>query len=507
MKRLTLLSTVAGFTAALALAGPVWADTPVRGGILQVGLADDPPELDPHLTSSNASRTVLHNIFATLVEVDADLQIQPELAERWEVSEDGRTYTFYLRDGVTFHDGTPFNAEAVVYNFTRMRDREFGSARAGELDFVENVSVDGPLQVTVSLSQPFGAFLPALASWSGMMVSPTSAEELGRDFGQALVGAGPFRFVERIRDDRLVLERFDGYFKDGLPYLDKVIYRPFVDAEARIVNLETGSIHIINTVPGRAVSRLQDNDDINLSIVGGLGFRGLWVNVTSDELGARERRAALSACIDRRVVVNSVFGDSAVPAVGPFSPATWVVDSPDEAPERDLDAARELLAEAGVPDGFSFPLLITPDDESIRVASIYAAMCSEVGIDIQLQQVEFGTILSRMKEANYAAAQIELSPRNDPDLSSHPWFHSTGGVNFSHYASPEMDRILDEARAAVDQGDRRALYREALDLFNTDFPYIFTYHLQEMKAYRDDMKGYRHIPDSMMRFEDVWLQE
>src|SRR5690554_4703323 len=271
---------MAGLMMGAVLTTPVWAqDEPIRGGTLMVGLADDPPELDPHLTSSNAARTVLHNIFATLVEVDADLQIQPELAERWEVSEDGRTYTFYLREGVTFHDGTPFDADAVAYNFDRMRDTDFGSARAGELVFVEGVSVDGPLQVTVTLSQPFGAFLPALASWSGMMVSPTAAEELGRDFGQALVGAGPFRFVERIRDDRVVLERFDDYFKDGLPYLDRVVYRPFVDAESRIVNLETGSIHIINTVPGRAVSRLQENDDINLSIVGGLGFRGMWINV------------------------------------------------------------------------------------------------------------------------------------------------------------------------------------------------------------------------------------
>jgi peptide/nickel transport system substrate-binding protein len=507
MTNLNLLTSAAALAAGMALAVPGWADEPVRGGTLQVGLADDPPELDPHLTSSNASRTVLHNIFATLVEVDDELQIQPELAERWEVSDDGRSYTFHLREGVTFHDGADFNAEAVAYNFARMQDTEFGSARAGELAFVEEVIVDGPHQVTVRLSQPFGAFLPALASWSGMMVSPTAAEEHGRDFGQVLVGAGPFRFVERIRDDRVVLERFDNYFKEDLPYLDRVVYRPFVDAEARMVNLETGSIHIINTVPGRGVGRLQQNDDIEVSIVGGLGFRGIWVNVTSEELGSRERRAALSACIDRRVVVDSIFGEAAVPALGPFSPATWVVDSPDEAPERDVERARELLEEAGVPDGFSFPLLITPDDESIRVASMYAAMCSEVGIDIELQQVEFGTILSRMSDANYAGAQIELSPRNDPDLSAHPWFHSEGGVNFSHYESEEMDRLLDEARAAVDQEERRELYREALDLFNTDFPYIFVYHLQEMKAYRDNLRGYRHIPDSMMRFEDVWLAD
>jgi len=490
------------------LAAPAWAqDEPLRGGTLIVGLADDPPELDPHLTSSNASRTVLHNIFATLVEIDEDLQVVPGIAHAWDISEDGTSFTFHIREGVTFHDGTPLDAEAVKYNFERMTDTEFGSARAGELAFVETVTVEDPQTVTVTLNQPYGGFLPALASWSGMLVSPTAAEEHGRDFSQVLVGAGPFKFVERIRDDRLVVERFDDYFKEDLPYLDQVIYRPFVDVDSRILNLESGAVHIINTVPGKAVKQFQESDDIVLSSVGGLGFRGLWINTQSNDLGSAERRAAVSACIDRQVVVDAVFGDAAVPAIGPFSPATWVVDEEDEAPARDLDRARELLAEAGVPDGFSFQLLITPDEESIRVASIYAAMCREVGIDIQIQQGEFGSIISRMGEGNYTAGQIELSPRNDPDLSAYPWFHSQGGVNWSYYENDEMDDLLDRARASVDQEYRRELYREALDLFNRDFPYIFTYHLQEMKAYRNNVKGYRHIPDSMMRFEDVWLAE
>jgi peptide/nickel transport system substrate-binding protein len=496
----------AAFASALAAAPVLAEEEPRRGGTLQVGLADDPPELDPHLTSSNAARTVLHNIFATLVDVDEELQLVPELAKSWDISDDGKTYTFHLRDDVTFHDGTPFNAEAVKYNFDRMRDREFGSARAGELVFVDEVAVDDEFTVTVTLSQPFGAFLPALASWSGMMVSPTAAEEQGRDFSQALVGAGPFRFVDRIRDDRVVLERFDGYFKDGLPYLDQVVYRPFVDVDARILNLESGAVHIINTVPGKAVQQFMDHDAITLSIVGGLGFRGLWINASSTDLGTPERRAAVSACIDRQIIVDTVFGEAAVPALGPFSPATWVVDETDQAPTRDLDRARQLLDEADVSDGFSFTLLITPDEESIRVASIIAAMCQEVGIDMNIQQAEFGSILSRMGEGNYTAAQIELSPRNDPDLSAHPWFHTDGGINFSHYSNEEMDTLLDAARASVDQAERRELYRKSLDIFNRDFPYIFVYHLQEMKAYRNNLKGYRHIPDSMMRFEDVWLE-
>jgi len=480
------------------------AAQPVYGGTLMVGLADDPPQLDPHLTTSNASRTILHNIFATLVEINESLQIVPGLAESWTISPDGLTYTFQLRPGVRFHDGTPVDAEAVSFNFARMRNPTVGSPRASELVFVDTVTVTGELSLQVTMSQPFAAFLPALASWTGMMVSPTAVQSLGDRFGESLTGAGPFRFVEQIRDDRVVLVRNDDYFREGLPYLDQVIYRPFVDGDSRILNLESGAIHIINTVPGRNVAALQAHPQITLSSIGGLGYRGFYVNTASTDLGNRERRRALSACIDRQVIVDTVFGNAAVPGASPFSPATWVVDLSDPVPQRDLALARQMLAEAGVPNGFSFTMIVTPDEESIRVASIMGAMCAEVGIQINLQQVEFGTMLARLGDGNYVAAQVELSPRNDPDLSAYPWFHS-GATNWGRLQSPELDDLLTRARAAVDQAERRALYRQVNDVLNVEFPYVFLYHMAEMKAYRNELRGYRHIPDSMMRFEDVWL--
>lgn len=481
------------------------AAQPVPGGTLVVGLADDPPQLDPHVTAANASRTVLHNIFATLVEIDDKLAIIPGLAESWTISDDGLLYTFTLHPNIEFHDGTALDADAVAYNFARMRDPVFGSPRASELAFVDTVTVTGPLTLEVTMSQPFAAFLPALASWTGMMVSPTAVEN-NENFEDALIGAGPFRFVEQIRDDRLILERNPTYFREGLPYLDQITYRTFVDGDSRILNLESGALHIINTVPGRNVAALENHADITLSSVGGLGYRGFYVNTEVGDLSNRERRRAVSACIDRSVIVNSIFGNAAVPGSSPFSPATWVVDLEDPVPERDLDFAREMLAEAGVPDGFSFTMLITPDEESIRVASMMAAMCSEVGITINLQQTEFGTLLARLGEGNYTAVQVELSPRNDPDLSAYPWFHS-GATNWARLQNAELDDLLSRARAAVDLAERRDLYRQVNEVLNIEFPYVFTYHMAEMKAYRNELQGYRHIPDSMMRFEDVWLSD
>lgn len=492
----------------LTLQPVIAQDAPRRGGTLQVGLAEDPPELDPHLSASNAARSVMHNIFATLVEIDEKLRIVPGIASSWNVSQDGLTYTFHLRDDVIFHDGTALDAKAVKYNFDRILDPKFGSPRASEIAYVKEVKVDDNYTVTLQLSQPFAALLPALASWTGMIVSPAAVEKHGRDFSQVLVGAGPFKFVEQIRNDRVALERFDGYFKKGLPYLDRVVYRPFVDVDSRILNLESGAIHMINAVPGAVVERISSNADLTLSTVGGLGFRGVWLNTQSAELGTPQRRAAFSACIDRQVIVKTVFGEAAVPATGPFSRETWVVDDTDQVPARNITLSRALLAEAGVPGGFEFTMLITPDAESIRIASIITAMCQEVGINIKIQQGEFGSIMSRMRaNSMYTAALIEVSPRNEPDLIAYPFFHSTGGLNLSHYRSEEMDQLLDAGRASTDQAERKRIYRSVIDVLNRDFPYIFIYHLQEMKAFRKTVKGYRHIPDAMMRFEDVWLEK
>ncbi|MBX3144873.1 MAG: ABC transporter substrate-binding protein, partial [Trueperaceae bacterium] len=216
---LTTISALLAFGLLVSAA----AQEPRYGGSITVAVTDDPPNLDPHLTNAASARNVLHNVFATIVEMNLDFVPAPGLAESWEISDDGLTYTFHLVQNARFHDGTPVNAASFVYNFDRIKNPETGSPRASELSFVESYEATDDHTFVVRLSQPYAAFLPALASWSGMIVSPTAVETHGADFAQHLSGAGPFKFVDHIRDDRVLLVRNDDYFREGLPYLDQII--------------------------------------------------------------------------------------------------------------------------------------------------------------------------------------------------------------------------------------------------------------------------------------------
>lgn len=499
-----LLSALIAF-GAFAAAG---AQEPRYGGSITIAVTDDPPNLDPHITNAASARNVLHNIFATIVEMNTDFVPAPGLAESWEISDDGLTYTFHLVQNARFHDGTPVNAEALVYNFDRIKNPDTGSPRASELSFVESYEAADEFTFVARLSQPYAALLPALASWSGMIVSPAAVEKYGADFTEHLVGAGPFKFVDHIRDDRVLLVRNDDYFREGLPYLDQVIVRPFVDGESRVINLKSGALDMIYTIPGKNLAELQTYPGVVVSSVPGLGYSSMYINTQSEALGNRYLRQALNYCVDRDIIINTVFANGgAVAAYSPFSPATFVTDTDDASiPKRDGEKVRELLALGGAPNGFSFEVIYAADEENTRIVTLVQAMCGEYGIQVKAQQTEFGQILARAGEGNYQAAWLSLTPRNDPDLSAFPWFTSNS-TNFGRIDNATIDDLLTRARAVSDIAERRELYRAAADELLLEMPYLFLYHSAEIKAFRDRVQGFPHIPDGMMRFETVWVND
>lgn len=417
MRRAALAVAAAlALTAALAVA-LASAQTARRGGVLRVGLNADPPNLDPHQSTAAVDRQVFQSLFDKLVDIDEHFAIAPMLATSWTIANGSKTYTFKLRPGVVFHDGTPFNAEAVRFNFERMLDRSFASPRRFEILLVEKVTVLDPLTVQIDLESPFSPFLAMLSDRAGMMVSPAAARRLGRDLAREPVGTGPYKFVEKRPQERIVLERFDRHWDKAAGFVDRIVYRPFTDGQARLANLREGELDIIDTVEPTDVPELKRDTRVKMLATEGLGWQGIWLMVQGPPFNNRALRQALNATIDRRTLVRVVFGETATPANGPFPTGMLASDAGpnNRIPERNLDLARAKLREGGQPAGFVYTMKITPGRVPQQIGQIVQSMAGEAGIRVHLEIVEFGALLSQLASLRYEGALLGWSGRPDPD--------------------------------------------------------------------------------------------
>lgn len=485
---------------AALLLGLAWAKTTIT-----VGLDADPPNLDPVFSTALVDRQVMNQIYDKLVDIDQKLQIVPMLATSWSVGENGTVYTFRLRQGVRFHDGTEFDAEAVKFNLERALNAE-GSRRRGELASVKEVQVVDKYTVRVVLKEAFAPFLYVLSDRAGMMVSPAAVRRYGQDFANNPVGTGPFRFVERRRQDRIVLQRNENYWRRGYPRIDELIYRPFSDDDVRAANLLSGAVTVITPVAPKDLTRIRADNNLNLYAFSSLGFQGVWLNVTRPPFNNKALRQAFAATIDRETIDRVVFLGTATPANGPFPPGSPAYDAGIPVPKRDLTLARRKLQEAGFSSGFSFTLLTAPGPVLTQLAQVYQALAAEVGIRIQIQQVEFGTLLDRTDRKDYEAALLGWSGRPDPDGNIYDFLRCGGPLNNAGYCNPKMDVLLNRARATRVMEVRKSLYSEALKIALEDVPYVYVYHPQVLIGASKRLSGLPLVPDGILRFAEVELR-
>jgi len=507
MKRTILaVAVILGLIWAMA-DGPATAQSPRRGGTLRVGLNADPPNMDPHQSIAAVDRQVFQNLYDKLVDVNQDLEIIPMLATSWTITNAGKTYTFKLRPNIVFHDGTPFNAEAVKYNFERMLDRALASPRRSEIALVDRVTVVDPLTVQIDLEGAFSPFLSVLSDRAGMMVSPAAARRLGRDFAREPVGTGPYKFVEKRPQERIVLERFDRHWDRNAGFLERIIYRPFTDGQARLANLRAGELDIIDQVEPTDVPELKKDARVKLLEREGLGWQGMWINVTAPPFNNRALRQALNASIDRRTLVRVVFGETATPGNGPFPPGLLGSDAGPNGriPERNLELARAKLREGGQPSGFAFTLKIVPGRVAQQQAQVIQSMAGEAGIRVNIEILEFGALLSQLTTQRFEASLLGWSGRPDPDGNIYGFFVTGGGLNNSAYSNPRVDAMLGAGRILTTAELRRRAYADILNVLNEDLPYIFLYWPKEYKTMSPKLAGFVHISDGMMRFRNVWL--
>lgn len=473
-------------------------------GELVVAIDRDADNLDPHQSRSSTDRHLLYNIFDRLVHTAPDLTLEPGLATEWSVSDDGLTWTFALREGVVFHDGTEFTADVVAYNIDRMRSVT-KNERIDEIALIDQVNVVDDHTVEFVLSEPFSGLPVTFSDRAGMMVSPTAADELGEDgFPQAPVGTGPFAYDSRVAGDSVTLVANPDYWGEIGPAAERVVFKALPDTNVKMVQMLSGQLDVVDTVTPQVVPELENNDNITVSTVQGPYNIRVFFQTTSGPFADPALRRALDASIDRAQVTEVSMGDLAAPAPSPFPNFGQFADLGLEVPSRDLARAQRELEAAGQPDGFAFTLNHYADDPiQAQMAAAIQAQAAEAGIEVTIVPVEFGTLLAEMREGNYEATLLTNSGVPDLLESVYRNFHSQGGGRYENYATDAMDALLEDLRSTTDPQREQELLGELVDLFHQDVPQITLWHRKDVKAFTDEVTGFAHYADGVYRLAGV----
>ncbi|HEX6703467.1 MAG TPA: ABC transporter substrate-binding protein [Albitalea sp.] len=471
---------------------------------LRVGLAEDPDVLDPTLARTFVGRIVFAALCDKLLDVDEKLNIVPQLAQSWEWSADSKALTMKLRPGVLFHDGEKLDAAAVKFNLERHKTLP-GSNRRGELAPLAGVDVVDANTVRLNLSAPFSPLLAALADRAGMMVSPKAAQAAGANFGLKPVCSGPFKFVERVAQDRIVVERFDGYWNKADVHLDRITYTPIPDATVRLANLKSGQLDFIERVASSDMEKLQNEKKFKLARITEIGYQGITVNVGKSEqaqkspLGRDPRvREAFELALDRRGLVQVVMDNEAVVGnqwVAPTNPY-YAKNMP--IPKRDVARAKALLKEAGVPNP-GITLMTPTTSDAQRLALVVQAMTREAGFDVKIQSTEFATSINMADKGEYEAYVLAWSGRADPDGNAFSFHGCKQPLNYAGYCNAEMDALLNQSRSARDPAERKKVYEQIAARILKDRPIIYLYHRNWLWAYSPRLTGVRSVPDGLLR--------
>lgn len=491
---------------ALCLLGTTAAQ-PEYGGTLRVGVGSWHQSLDPHISPSGHDRILHYNIFDSLLRIDESLNIHPGLAVSWEVP-DPLTVVLNLREGVTFHDGTPFDADAVAYNINRMLTHE-RSARMIEVRAIESTTTLSSHTLQINLSEPEAGLLNAFADRAGMMVSPTAAELEGDNFENAPVGTGPFRFVSQLVDDHVLLERNDSYWESGLPYLDAVEFQFVAEEPAKVLALRSGDLDVIDKVPPQDIASLQRDNSIAYYEVPGTGTIYIVFNVNREPFDDPRVRQALNYAVDREGIIQALMFGQGLPARGPFAPTRSYTHHPGiDRYTYDPERARELLNEAGIPEDFEMTIHTFNFTDLRSVAEAVQGYLADVGIRVVVDPrdaVGMNTMWRDDPQFSPSTAAWNaglINPDNDLIRS----FHTEGWSNYGHYSNPHVDALIDQIVSTYSEEERGALYRQVQELIIEDAPAIFLVHPNIRYAVRTEVQGFTAMPDWSVHAKSLWLR-
>jgi peptide/nickel transport system substrate-binding protein len=503
MKILRLAATAAALW--LSLEAAAFAQTTLR-----IGLAEDPDVLDPSIARTYVGRIVFASFCDKLFDIDEKLNIVPQLALSHEMSADGKEVTIKLRAGVKFHDGEPFDAEAAKFSLDRHLTLPT-SFRKPELAALDHVDVVDPLTIKLVLKTPFSPLIAQLTDRAGMMVSPKAAKEAGDKFGLHPVCAGPYKFVERVQQDRIVVEKFADYWNKDNIFIDRVVFLPIVDSTVRLANLKSGGLDLIERVLATDINEVRAASRLKLSTALELGYLGITINIGNDKnkggLSQSEKvRRALDLSIDRDALNQVVFNGEFTPGNQWVSPEHPYYQKAFPIPKRDLAKARALLKESGVALPVSVDLMVPKGPENEAVAQVLQSMAAEAGFDLKIRLIEFATSFKQAQAGEFQAFLIGWSGRIDPDGNSYVFLHTKAPQNDGGYSNPDVDKGFEDARLITDPAQRKAIYEKVTGLVLKDEPIIYLYHRKLLIAHTTKLEGYRQMPDGLVRVVGLKLK-
>ncbi len=482
-------------------------------GDISVGVDSDIVTLDPLKSSALVDRQVMLNIYDTLVRVDEHNAVLPDLATSWSyTSSDNTKLVFTLRTDVKFEDGTPFNADAVVFNINRILSAP-SSPRASELKTIKSVQAIDSSHVQFNLSKPFAPLLANLTDRAGMMLSPAAVQQIGAaNLGNKPVnaGSGPFMFSEWVKGDHLTIKRNTHYWlKDNqgnaLPYLQSIRYRPITNENVMFANLQTGNINLAEVLGPNNVQTAKTNSSLIYKQSPGLSFFGIMLNTQVAPFNNVHVRRAIEWGVNRDEIVNNVLKGVGVVAQGPIAPSSWAYNSSFAPYSYNVNNAKSELVQAGM-SSVSFTLLIASGSPlQTQLAQFVQSELQPAGITVNIKQETFASLLSDTNAFNFQAAYLGWSGRPDPDGNMYSWFHTGGGFNSMQYSNPQVDSLLEAARASSDQAQRTSDYQQAEKVILQDASYVFINHGVSIQASTTNIKNFPLLPTGILEFTNVYL--
>jgi peptide/nickel transport system substrate-binding protein len=511
---LATIALVGGLGIAAAAAPAV---TPTRGGILIVGSGTDATTLDGHLYTDAPTATIMEHLTETLYELSPEGKVRPRLALSHTVSPDGKTWTFRLRGGVRFHDGTPFDAEAAKFNLDRILNPATRAPWRFLISRVTSVTAVDSSTIRLVTDAPFAPLIAHLTHSGTAMQSPTAIQRLAADYARQPVGTGAFRFKEWVRGDRVVVSRYDDYWGDKA-LVDEVQFRVIPDDGARLAALEAGSLHVAVRVPPREIERLKGSRDLTVQIDTSLRTIFVAFNVSRPPFTDKRLRQALNYAVNKRAIVASALAGTARVSDAPIAPNVEGY-SRIQTYDWDIERAEALLREAGYSRARPLRAVFHhPSGRYIRDAEIAASiqgLARRVGIELELRTLEFGAYIAltgRPKEQN----DIQMymlgwgTVTGDADYGLYALFHSSQfppvGFNRGFYANPQVDALLDRGRITIDQGERDKIYAEAMKIIVDDAAWIFLHSESQVTAIRGAAQGVIVHPSERIIATKAWLR-